>query len=220
METREERRQRFEREQQTTKHLRSATTHLREAEQERISAIVSAYVAGLSIRQIAIAMGLSRSRIHQLFQDLEAREIPTWLTHLRPRNNVSEGETDIDPSSSQTAVLALVAEEVRVLQSCIDWLAQLEHGEMVVVNLPPDTENAAEFVRIDHARVLRVLTRIVANLDALARQDPGTGTERSAENAEPRGDLHVPRRHWKVCKGDHRCGSRKWPGCGCLSPAG
>jgi hypothetical protein len=47
--------------------------------------MVAAHDAGLSIRQIAAATGLSRSRIHQLLQDDDAREIPEWLTHLRDR---------------------------------------------------------------------------------------------------------------------------------------
>lgn len=92
MDTREERHQRFQREQQTKKRLRLATTRLHEAEQERIWAIVAARDAGLSIRQIATATGLSRSRIHQLLQDAEAREIPTWLTHLRGRDHTSDGK--------------------------------------------------------------------------------------------------------------------------------
>ena len=112
MDTREERQQRFQREQQTKQRLRLATTRLHEAEQERIWAIVAASDAGLSIRQIATATGLSRSRIHQLLQDDEAREIPAWLTHLRDRDHASEGEADTEPSSSQTAVQARVAEEV------------------------------------------------------------------------------------------------------------
>jgi hypothetical protein len=72
MATREERRQRFQREQQTKKRLRLAT-RLHEAEHERLWAIVAASDAGLSIRQTATATGLSRSRIHQLLQDDEAR---------------------------------------------------------------------------------------------------------------------------------------------------
>jgi hypothetical protein len=135
MDTREERRQHFLREQQIKKRLRLATTRLHEAEQERIWAIVAARDAGLSIRRIATATGLSRSRIHQLLKDDEAREIPMWLIHLRDRDHPSEGEADTEPSSSQTAVQARVAEEVEVLRWCIDWLAQLECGEMVVVNL-------------------------------------------------------------------------------------
>jgi hypothetical protein len=186
MEPREERQQRFQHEQQTKKRLRLATTRLHEAEQERLWAIVAASDAGLSIRQIAPATGLSRSRIHQLLQDPEAREIPAWLTHLRGRAHASEGETDPEPPSSQTAVQARVAEEVEVLRWCIDWLTQLEHGEMVVVNLRPDTEDATEFVRFDHTRVLRVLARIAADLDALARHDPTTDTISPATSMDPR----------------------------------
>jgi AraC-like DNA-binding protein len=116
MDTREERRQHFLREQQTKKRLRLATTRLHEAEQERLWAIVAASDAGLSIRQIATATGLSRSRIHQLLKDDEAREMPTWLIHVRDRDHPSAREADTEPASSQTAVQARVAEEVEVLR--------------------------------------------------------------------------------------------------------
>jgi hypothetical protein len=185
MDTREERRQRFQHEQQTKKRLRLATTRLHEAEQERIWAIVTASDAGLSIRQIATATGLSRSRIHQLLQHPEAREIPTWLTHLRACDQASDGEAATAPASP-AVMQARVAAEVEVLRWCIDWLAQLERGEMVVVNLRPDTEDTTEFVRFDHARVLRVLGRIAADLDAVARQDLATELERPAESTDPR----------------------------------
>jgi hypothetical protein len=186
MDTREERRQRFLHDQQTKQRLRLATTRLREAEQERIWAIVAASDAGLSIRQIATTTGLSRSRIHQLLQDPEAREIPTWLTRLRGRDDASEGEADPQPSSFQPALQACLAEEVEVLRWCLDWLAQLERGEMVVVNLRPDTEDATEFVRFDQARVRQVLARITADLDALARHGPVTKTDRPEEPTDPR----------------------------------
>ena len=80
---------------------------------------------------------------------------------------------------------ARVAEEVEVLRWCLDWLAQLERGEMVVVNLRPDTEEATEFVRFDQARVRRVLARIAADLDALARHDPTAETTSPAESMDP-----------------------------------
>jgi hypothetical protein len=186
MDTREERRQHFLREQQLKQRLRLATTCLHEAEQERIWTIVAARDAGLSIRQIATATGLSRSRIHQLLQDDEVREIPMWLIHLRDRDHAPEGEAGTEPSSSGTAVQARVAAEVEVLRWCLDWLAQLERGEMVVVNLRPATEDATDFVRFDHARVLRVLARIAADLDVLARHGPATDMERPEEPTDPR----------------------------------
>ena len=185
MDTREERRQRFQREQQTQQRLRLATTRLHEAEQERIWAIVAASDAGLSIRQIATATGLSRSRIHQLLQAAEAREIPTWLTHLRACDQASDGEAATAPASP-AVMQARVADEVEVLRWCIDWLAQLERGEMVVVNLRPDTEDTTEFVQFDQTRVCRVLARIAADLDTLACHGPATDTERPEEPTDPR----------------------------------
>ena len=163
MDTREERRQRFQREQQTQKRQRLATTPLHEAEQERIWAIVATDDAGPSIRPIATATGLSRSRIPQRLQDPEARQLPTWLTPLRARDRTSEGEADREPSSSETTVQARLAEEVDVLRWCIDWLIRLERGERVVVHLRPDTEDATAFVRFDQAQVRRVLAPIAAD---------------------------------------------------------
>jgi len=125
---------------------------------------VAAHRAGLSIRQIAATTGLSRSRIHQLLQDNEAREIPTWLSHLRTRDTTVDSGKDAEPPASQ----ARVAEEVEVLRWCLDWLERLERGEQVVVNLRPDTEDATEYVQFDQARVRRVLARIAADLDTLA----------------------------------------------------
>jgi hypothetical protein len=163
-----------------------ATTRLHESEQERIWAIVAAYDTGLSIQPIATATGVSRSRLHQRLQDPEVREIPSWLTPLRERDHASEGEADTAPSSAQTAVQARVADEVEGVRWCIDWLAELERGEMVVVNLRPATEDVTEFVRFDQARVRRVLARIAADLDALPRHGPATDTERPEEPTEPR----------------------------------
>ena len=51
---------------QIADRLRLATERLEEAQQERIWAVVEAHQAGLSIRQIAAATGLSPSRVHQL----------------------------------------------------------------------------------------------------------------------------------------------------------
>jgi IclR helix-turn-helix domain len=82
METPEAFRQRVRREQQLIARLRLATTRLADADRERIWAIVAAKEAGLSIRQIARATGLSPTRVHQLLQADEAREISVWLSQL------------------------------------------------------------------------------------------------------------------------------------------
>jgi hypothetical protein len=186
METREQLHQRVRHEQQLKARLRLATTRLTAAEQERIWAIVAAHHAGLSIRQIAATTGLSRSRIHQLLQDTEAQEIPTWLSHLRTLDKAGNSGQDAEPSAAPARIQAHLADEVEVLQWCLDWLERLEHGEQVVVNLRPDTEDATEYVQFDQARVRRVLARIAADLDTLARQGPETEPDSAEPLADPR----------------------------------
>src|SRR2546428_4290322 len=122
METREALQQCVRRERTLKTRLKLATTRLADAERERIWAIVAAHEAGLSIRKIAAATGLSRSRIHQLLQDDEAREIPAWLTHLRDRESSSEAKADTEGRSPAAVMKARVADEVEVLRWCIDWL--------------------------------------------------------------------------------------------------
>src|SRR5262245_7748019 len=78
METNDKFREQIRREGQLTDRLRLATERIEEAQQERIWAVIEAHQAGLSIRQIAAATGLSRSRVHQLLGSEEAREIPRW----------------------------------------------------------------------------------------------------------------------------------------------
>jgi len=53
---------------QLEQRLRTATERYQSAERARVQAIVDAHMAGLSLRQIALAVGLSRSRVHQLLQ--------------------------------------------------------------------------------------------------------------------------------------------------------
>lgn len=186
METREQLHQRVRHEQQLKARLRLATTRLAEAAQERVWAIVAAHHVGLSIRQIATTTGLSRSRIHQLLQDHEAREIPTWLSHLRTREQAVDRRQDTVPAALQARMQARVAEEVEVLRWCLDWLQRLERGEQVVVNLRPDTEDGTKYVPFDQARVRRVLARIAADLDTLARHNPETETAHPAQADDPR----------------------------------
>jgi DNA-binding NarL/FixJ family response regulator len=53
-----------------------------EADRERLWAIAAAYAAGLSVRKIATATGLSPSRVHQLLHTDETKEIPVRLSQL------------------------------------------------------------------------------------------------------------------------------------------
>ena len=75
METHEALRQRVRHEQKLKTRLHLAITRLDEAARERLHAIMAAHIAGWSIRKIAAITGLSRSRIHQLLQKEEAREL-------------------------------------------------------------------------------------------------------------------------------------------------
>jgi hypothetical protein len=183
--TREEIHQLVHHERKLKNRLQLATTRLAEAERERIWAIVAAHDAGLSIRQIAAATGLSRSRIHQLLQEQEAHEIPEWLTHLRDREGNPDTPSDTDQRAPDASLRAHIAREVEVLRWCMAWLEQLEHGEMVVVNLRPDTEDQTQLTRFDHARVMRVLARITSDFDALARRDPQEEADAPEDEADP-----------------------------------
>src|SRR6478735_903829 len=89
MKTNDEFREQVRREGQLTDRLRLATERLEEAQQERVWAVVEAHQAGLSIRPIAAATGLSRSRVHQLLGSEEAQEIPRWLSQRRRQAAVS-----------------------------------------------------------------------------------------------------------------------------------
>src|SRR3954463_10048444 len=153
--------ERIRREQQIAARLRLATQRLDAAQRERVWAIVEAHQSGLSVRQIATATGLSSSRVHQLLGSDEAREIPRWLSQQRRRGR-----------PSQPDVPARLADELEALRRCHEWLERLERGEPVVVNLRPETDPETEYVAFDRPRVLRVLARIIADLDGLAGFPP------------------------------------------------
>src|SRR3954451_17415642 len=157
MENHDEFQERIRREQQVAARLRLATDRLDEAQRERVWAIVEAHQSGLSVRQIAAATGLSSSRVHQLLSSDEAREVPRWLSQRRRRDR-----------PSQPDVPARLAGELEALRRCREWLERLDRGEQVVVNLLPETDAETEYVSFDRPRVLRVLARIIADLDELA----------------------------------------------------
>jgi transposase len=161
METHDEFQERIRREQQIAARLRLATQRLDDAQRERVWAIVEAHQEGLSVRQIATATGLSSSRVHQLLGSDEAREIPRWLSQQRRRGR-----------PSQPDVPARLADELKALRRCHEWLERLDRGERVVVNLRPETDPETEYVAFDCPRVLRVLARIIADLDELAGYPP------------------------------------------------
>jgi hypothetical protein len=76
-------------------------------------AIKSAHEAGLSIRQIASATGLSSSRVHQVVNDEEPVKIPAWVTDL---GNATEGQTP-------NRLVAEVGSCVSASAGCTNWNA-------------------------------------------------------------------------------------------------
>src|SRR3954447_15611516 len=171
--------ERIRRNQQVATRLRLATERLEDAQRERIWAIVEAHQEGLSVRQIAAATGLSSSRVHQLLGSDEAREIPRWLSQRRGRDR-----------PSQPDVRARLAGELEALRRCREWLERLDRGEPVVVNLRPETDPETEYVAFDRPRVLRVLARIIADLDGLAGFPPVAEEEVKKGGAEGRRARH------------------------------
>ena len=187
MKTNDEFRERIRRERQVAARLRLATERLEEAQRERIWAVVDAHQSGLSIRQIAAATGLSPSRVHQLLGSDEAREIPRWLSQRRAQ--------DGGPLRGQTEFQARLAGELEALRQCREWLERLDRGERVVVNLRPETDPQTEYVAFDRPRVLRVLARIIADLDELAGFPPIAEGSARRKDAEARRVRH--RRRWR-----------------------
>ena len=178
MESNDEFRGRIRREQRLAARLRLATERLEEAQRERIWAVVEAHESGLSIRQIAAATGLSSSRVHQLLGSEESREIPRWLSQRRDQEAV--------PSPGHSDLQARIAGEMDALRRCREWLERLDRGEHVVVNLRPESDPETEYVAFDRPRVLRVLARVIADLDGLAGFPPIAEEEAKKGTAEAR----------------------------------
>jgi len=100
----EELRQRVQLERRLIARLKTANIRFTDAQIERIWAIVSAHQAGLSIRKIAGATGLSSSRIHQLLNAPEAKEIPVWLIQLRQSSGGSGRKKKAEQPEPETEI--------------------------------------------------------------------------------------------------------------------
>ena len=178
-------RERVRQEQRLIERLQTANIRLADAQLERIWAIKSAHELGLSVRQIAIATGLSSSRVHQVLNTEDAASIPFWATQTR-----TTAEQD-----------KYLAAEVKLLRQCIQWLKQLENDQEVFVNLRPDADPETEYVRFDRLRVIRVLERIAADVDQLAhgeliQADTDPQRERNRRLAE----TPKPKRKLSTCE--------------------
>ena len=86
---------------------------------------------------------------------------------------------------------ACLTGELEALRQCREWLERLDRGERVVVNLRPETDPETEYVAFDRPCVLRVLARIIADLDDLAGNPPIAEEEATQrEDAEARRVRH------------------------------
>ena len=166
--------------------LRTANIRFSDAQTERVWAIVSVHQAGLSIRKIASATGLSSSRIHQLLNAPEAKEIPVWVSQLRQSSRGSARKEKTERPELETKIRFHLAREVEVLRRCIDWLQRLERDANVIVNLRPDEEVETEFVAFDRPRVVRVLERIAADLDTLSLVPNDLHADEELNHHDPR----------------------------------
>jgi hypothetical protein len=157
------------REQQMIARLRLAMTRLADAERARIWAIMAAQKAELSIRQSARATGVSPTRMHQVLQADAACAIPVWFSQIQDQRLAPAVPPEGVPPAPSSPGWSHLADAVEVLRWCMAWLEQWEHADHVVVHLRPASEEETECVPFDRPRVLRVLARIVADLEALAR---------------------------------------------------
>ena len=113
------------------------TERLEGAQRERIWASTEAQESGLSIRLIASATGLSPSR--------GPREIPRWQL------SASRAEPTRPPMPGGGPGHADLQVRWQSSSRCREWLERLDCGELVGVNLRPETDPETEDVAIDHA---------------------------------------------------------------------
>ena len=120
MEPPEQLKQRVLTEKRLAARLPLAALRVEAAEQERIWALVAAHSAGLSIRKIATATGLSSSRVHQLLHTDEAEQIAQGLSALSTINGCVEEQSPDPGTPALTVVQQQLADEGEVLRWCIE----------------------------------------------------------------------------------------------------
>jgi hypothetical protein len=113
------------------------------------------------------------------------RTFPTGLTvsaHGSCPQTTSRGRAETRPRRFFSA-------EIAVLRRCVGWLtATLEREQWVVEDLRHITEVGEERVLLDRPKVLRILSRIAADLDELVGR-PAPGSPGAAMD-------EVDSRHW------------------------
>ena len=76
----------------------------------------------------------------QLLGSDETREIPWCLSQQRGPNRSDEPRQEAALSQGQADLQTRLAGELAALHRCHEWLERLDCGEMVVVNLRPETD--------------------------------------------------------------------------------
>jgi lambda repressor-like predicted transcriptional regulator len=166
----EQQKQRFLKEQQLIARLQRSASRMEVAEQERIWAIVTAHSDGLSIRKIAVATGLSSSRVHQLLHAEGTKQIAQVANTLSMAEETM-GEQVANPETfAWMAVQQQISRDGEILHLCIQWLEQLERGECEIVNLCPPSDPSTSFMSFEQSRIIQVLKQIAGNLDKLSGQ--------------------------------------------------
>jgi hypothetical protein len=117
METSEEFQERWRREQRLRQRLQLAAFRLEAAQIERAWAVRSAHQQGLSIREIAAAIGLSRARVHQLLSEAATAEVPAQVNSLREQGWPATADDTGASAASSAATRAPI--RVAARRSCI-----------------------------------------------------------------------------------------------------
>src|SRR5260221_11582841 len=128
----EQSRQRVKLQRQLIARLKTANIRFTDAQVERTWAIVSAHQAGLSIRKIAAATGLSSSRIHQLLNAPEAKQIPVSLSQLRQSSGGYGRKKKAQQPEPETEIRCRLTSTLQALCRSALWLTTLERGQMTV----------------------------------------------------------------------------------------
>ena len=156
-------------------------------------ALVSARAAGISIRKLATAIGLSPSRVHQIVADADLDTLDATLGELRaagwpaPEDPDSGEDTEL---GGRNNIADRLSDEVSWLRQCADWLAHLDADSYPpAVNLRPaaDWPDRA-VVAVDLARVAAVIDRIAADVDELARARRAQDLTTAAVLPDPRAE--------------------------------
>jgi AcrR family transcriptional regulator len=151
---------------------------------ERTWAIVSAHREGWSVRDIAVRVGLSPTRVHQLTADPQAAFVDHTVSVLRELGWPAPEDSG---DSGEEQVADRLADEATALLQCAEWVEALARGAKPAVNLrPPEDWPTTDNVSVDHRRIVRMLRRIAADIDELARARRVGDLSSSAVDADPR----------------------------------